>query len=79
MKDILSDVYKFGLRELMLELEIGTPGISPHLTTRALILKHLLEAEKLTFQEELSFQRSESTTGLNQVTAFVCCWKNSYV
>jgi hypothetical protein len=26
-------------------------------------IKHLLEAEKSTFREELSFQRSESTTG----------------
>jgi hypothetical protein len=33
--------------------------------TWARINKHLLEAEKSTFQEELSFQRSESTTGNN--------------
>jgi hypothetical protein len=33
---------------------------------RARILKHLLEAEKSTFHEELSFQRSQSTTGLKQ-------------
>ncbi len=38
---------------------------------RARILKHLLEAEKSTFREELSFQRSESTTGLLQGTVFV--------
>jgi hypothetical protein len=35
------------------------------------ILKHLLEAEKSTFRIELSFQRSESTTGLLQATVFV--------
>jgi hypothetical protein len=39
--------------------------------TRARILKHLLEAEKSTFREELSFQRSESTIGLLQATVFV--------
>jgi hypothetical protein len=33
--------------------------------------KHLLQAEKSTFREELSFQRSESTIGLLQVTVFV--------
>jgi hypothetical protein len=32
--------------------------------SRARILKHLLEVEKSTFREELSFQRSKSTTGL---------------
>jgi hypothetical protein len=32
------------------------------------ILKHLLEAEKSTFREELSFQRSENTIGLLQAT-----------
>jgi hypothetical protein len=37
----------------------------------ARILKHLLEAEKLTFPMELSFQRSESTTGLLQTTVVV--------
>jgi hypothetical protein len=31
-----------------------------------------LEAEKSTFGKELSFQRSESTTGLEQVTVFMC-------
>jgi hypothetical protein len=36
------------------------------------ILKHLVEAEKSTFQEELPFQRSESTTGVQQGTLFVC-------
>ncbi len=36
--------------------------------SRARILKHLLEAEKSTFRKELSFQRSESTTGLLQAT-----------
>ncbi len=35
------------------------------------ILKHLLEAEKSTFRIKLSFQRSESTTGLLQATVFV--------
>jgi hypothetical protein len=40
--------------------------------TGARILKHLLESEKSTFGKELSFQRSESTTGLGQVTVFVC-------
>jgi hypothetical protein len=39
--------------------------------TRARILKHLLEAEKSTFQEELPFQRSESTTGSNREHFFV--------
>jgi hypothetical protein len=37
----------------------------------ARILKHLLEAEKSTFREELSFQRSENTIGLLQATVFV--------
>ncbi len=41
------------------------------LKTRARILKHSLEAEKSTFREELSFQRSESTKGLLQATVFV--------
>ncbi len=39
---------------------------------RALILKHLLEAEKSTFCEEPSFQRSESTTGFRHALVFVC-------
>ncbi len=38
---------------------------------RARILKHLLEAEKSTFREELSFHRSESTTGLGNALVFV--------
>jgi hypothetical protein len=38
---------------------------------RARILKHLLEAEKSTFQEELSFQRSKNITGLKQEHVFV--------
>jgi hypothetical protein len=37
----------------------------------ARILKHFLDAEKSTFQEELPFQRSESTTGVQQGTLFV--------
>ncbi len=41
-------------------------------TFRARILKHLLEAEKSTFHEELSFQRSQSTTGLKQGRVSVC-------
>ncbi len=39
--------------------------------TRARILKHLLEAGKSTFRNELSFQRSESTTGYVQASVFV--------
>ncbi len=35
---------------------------------RARILKHLLEAEKSTFQGVLSFQRSECTAGLTMDT-----------
>ncbi len=46
---------------------------------RALILKYLLEAEKLTFHEELSFQRSESTTGSLQATVFVYDRKDSFL
>ncbi len=42
-----------------------------YMKPRARILKHLLEAEKSTFREELSFQRSESTKGLFQATVFV--------
>ncbi len=50
-------------------------GVSPFSRVRvnlfrARILKHLLEAEKSTFREELSFQRSESTIGLLQATVF---------
>ncbi len=50
--------------------------------TWALILKHLVEAEKLTFPGELSFQRSESTAGLTVAAIFcVDCtdylWKTS--
>ncbi len=37
---------------------------------RARILKHATEAEKLTFQGELSFQRSECTEGLTVATIF---------
>jgi hypothetical protein len=40
------------------------PIYAQKIDDRARILKHLLEAEKSTFREELSFQRSESTTGL---------------
>ncbi len=39
---------------------------------RARILKHLLEAEKTTFREEPSFQRSESTTGFGHALVVVC-------
>jgi hypothetical protein len=38
---------------------------------RARILKHLLEAEKSTFREEPSFQRSENTIGILQATVCV--------
>jgi hypothetical protein len=55
-------------------------GLSAHLcvqlysnSARARILKHLLEAEKSTFQGEPSFQRSECTAGLTVATIFVCC------
>ncbi len=34
---------------------------------RARILKYLLEAGKSTFRNELSFQRSESTTGFDRL------------
>ncbi len=47
--------------------------------TRARILKHLLEAEKSTFREELSFQRSESTIGLLQAAVFVYDRKDSFL
>jgi hypothetical protein len=46
---------------------------------RARILKHLLEAEKSAFREELSFQRSESTIGLFQATVFVYDRKDSFL
>jgi hypothetical protein len=36
----------------------------------ARILKHLVEAEKLTFRRELSFQRSGCTAGLTVATIF---------
>jgi hypothetical protein len=39
----------------------------------ARILKHSMEAEKSTFQGELSFQRSECTAGLTVATSFLCC------
>jgi hypothetical protein len=42
-----------------------------HMFSRARILKHLLEAEKSTFQGELSFQRSECTAGLTVASFFV--------
>jgi hypothetical protein len=42
------------------------------------ILKYLVEAEKSTFPEELSFQRSESTIGLLQATVFVYDRKSSF-
>ncbi len=42
---------------------------------RARILKHLMEAEKSTFQGELSFQRSWCTSGLTVATIFVVCFK----
>ncbi len=45
---------------------------------RARILKHLLEAEKSTFRKELSFERSESTTGLGQATVVVNDRKESF-
>ncbi len=38
--------------------------------TRARILKHLVEAEKLTFRGELPFQRSECTAGRTVATIF---------
>jgi hypothetical protein len=38
--------------------------------TRARILNHLLEAEKLTFRGKLSFQRLECTAGLTLATIF---------
>ncbi len=42
-----------------------------HMFSRARILKHLVEAEKSTFQGELSFQRSECTAGLTVPSFFV--------
>ncbi len=41
--------------------------------SKARILKHSMEAEKSTFQGELSFQTSESTAGLTVYTTFLCC------
>ncbi len=46
--------------------------------TRARILKHLLEAEKSTFRNELSFQRSESTTGFVKASVFVKLYKRLF-
>ncbi len=37
---------------------------------RAWILKHLVEAEKPTFQRKLSFQKSKCTAGLTVATIF---------
>jgi hypothetical protein len=37
---------------------------------RAQILKHLVEAETLTFRGELSFQRPKCTAGLTGATMF---------
>jgi hypothetical protein len=55
----------------------GKPHQGPE--TRARILKHLLEAEKSTFQEELPFQRSESTTGVQQGKLFVVVMEKIFV
>jgi hypothetical protein len=52
----------------------GTRHSNQRLETKnigARILEHLVEAEKTTFHEELSFQRSESTLVLLQATVFV--------
>ncbi len=50
------------------------------LHSRARILKHLLEAGKSTFRKELSFQRSESTTGFVQASVFVKLYiKNCFI
>ncbi len=46
--------------------------------TRARILKHLLEAGKSTFRNELSFQRSESTTGFILASFFLNDLKNFF-
>jgi hypothetical protein len=46
--------------------------------SRARILKHLVEAEKLTFQGELSFQRSECTAGLTVATIFYVDFKDYF-
>jgi hypothetical protein len=41
---------------------------------RVRILKHSMEAEKSTFEGELSFHRSECTAGLTVATNFLCCF-----
>jgi hypothetical protein len=46
-----------------------------YLFSRARILKPFMEAEKTTFRKELSFQRSENTTGIKQITFFVCIFQ----
>jgi hypothetical protein len=47
--------------------------------TRAQILKHPMEAEKSTFQGELSFQRSECTAVLTVATTFCAASKDYFV
>jgi hypothetical protein len=54
------------------------PGIMRSRLSRARILKHLLEAEKSTIHEELSFQRSQSTTGSNR-EEFRCVDRKDFV
>jgi hypothetical protein len=50
--------------------------VQPADVYRARILKHLVEAEKSTFRGELSFQRSECTSGL---TTFCAASKDYFV
>ncbi len=51
---------------------------SGHYLSRARILKHIVEAEKSTFQRELSFQRSECTAGLTVATVFCVDFKDDF-
>jgi hypothetical protein len=56
------------LQPAQAEVVQGQP--STYLASWAQILQHLLNAEMLTFQEELSLQRSESTTGVKKGYSF---------
>jgi hypothetical protein len=65
--------------EIRFDLRNRFSGLALSHFSRARILKHLLEAEKSTFRIKLSFQRSESTTGLLQATIFVNYRKDSFL
>jgi hypothetical protein len=55
----------------------GEPGYAPG--PEPGILKHLVEAEKPTFQGKLPFQRSECTAGLKVATIFCCDCENYFL